>query len=336
MVKYMVKRLLLGILVLLGTSILIFFIARVVPGDVANIALGSRATEAAKEALREELYLNDTLLVQYVKWLGDVLHGDFGNSFITKRAIATDVSQFFPATAELVLMSGVFIVMGSFSLGILAGRHKNTWIDGIIRVLSYIGIAIPAFVMAILLLLVFSYAFPFVPILGRLSQNMMPPSNITGLYVIDGLLTGNFAVAGNAFVHLLLPSLALAIGPIVQEARVLRSSLVDNSSKEYMAVSTGHGLPRNVLINKYLLKPSAASMITVMGMDFASLLGNAFLVERIFNWPGLSRYGINAMLNKDLNAICAVVLVIAVTFFIVNLIVDLILSALDPRMRIGG
>jgi len=336
MLRYIGKRLLLGILVLFGTSILIFFIARVVPGDVANIALGSRATDAAKEAFREELYLNDILPVQYIKWLGDILHGDFGNSFITKRAIATDVKQFFPATAELVLMSGMFIVIGAFSLGILAGRHKNTWIDGLIRVLSYVGIAIPAFVMAILLLILSSRFFPSIPVLGRLSTSITPPTNITGLYIIDGLITGNFVAAGNAFVHLLLPSLALAIGPIVQEGRVLRSSLVDNSSKEYMAVSTGHGLPTNVLINKYLLKPSAAAMITVMGMDFASLLGNAFLVERIFNWPGLSRYGINAMLNKDLNAICAVVLVIAVTFFMVNLIVDLVLSKLDPRMRIGG
>ena len=336
MIKYMIKRIVLGIFVLLGTSILIFLIARVVPGDVANIALGSRATEAAKEALREELYLNDALPVQYIKWLGDIIHGDLGNSFITKRAIASDIKQFFPATAELVLMSGVFIVIGAFILGILAGKHKNTWVDGLVRVMSYIGIAIPSFVMAILLLLLFSYAFPSAPVLGRLSPNLTPPTNLTGFYIIDGLLTGNFAAAGNAFIHLLLPSLALAIGPIVQEARVLRSSLVDNSSKEYMSVSTGHGLPPNVLINKYLLKPSAASMITVMGMDFASLLGNAFLVERIFNWPGLSRYGINAMLNKDLNAICAVVLVIAVTFFVVNLIVDLVLSKLDPRMRIGG
>ncbi len=332
----MIKRLFLGILVLFGTSILIFFIARVVPGDVANIALGSRATEAAKEALRQELYLNDTLPVQYIKWLGDVLRGNFGNSFITKRPIVTDIKQFFPATAELVIMSGIFIIIGSFALGILAGKHKNTWVDGLIRIMSYVGIAIPAFVMAILLLLLFGHIFPSVPVVGRLSLDVTSPPNVTGFYIIDGLITGQFAVAGNAFLHLLLPAFALSIGPIVQEARVLRSSLVDNSSKEYMTVSTGHGLPRNVLINKYLLKPSSASMITVMGMDFASLLGNAFLVEKIYNWPGLSRYGINAMLNKDLNAICAVVLIIAITFFIVNMIVDLALSALDPRMRIGG
>ncbi len=334
--KFIAKRLLLGVLVLLGTSILIFIIARVVPGDVASIALGSRASESAKEALREELYLNDPLPVQYIKWLGDALHGDFGDSFITKRAVSADVQQFLPATLELVLVSGVFIVIGTFVLGLLAARYKNTWVDGLIRILSYIGIALPAFVVGVLLLLLFGYKFQVLPVLGRLSTGVEAPPTITGLYIIDGILTGHFSVAWDAFLHVLLPALALAVGPIVQDARVLRSSLVDNSSREYMAVSTGYGLPGGLLTRKYLLKPSATSAITVMGMDFSSLLGNAFLVEQIFNWPGLSRYGINAMLNKDLNAICAVVLIIGITYFLVNLLVDLIIAGLDPRMRIGG
>lgn len=336
MIKYIIKRLLMGILVLFGTSILIFTIARVVPGDVATIALGSRATEEAKEALRQEMNLYDPLPVQYVKWLGNAVQGDFGNSFITKRAVSLDIAQFLPATLELVIVAGIFMVIGTFVLGLLAGKYKNTWIDGLIRVLSYIGVALPAFVVGILLLLFFGYKLQAIPVLGRLSSSLTPPETITGFYILDGILTGQFAVAWDAFLHLLLPALSLSIGPIVQDARILRSSLVDNSAKEYMAVSTGHGLPPNLLIRKYLLKPSATSAITTMGMDFASLLGNAFLVEKIFNWPGISRYGINAMLSKDLNAICAVVLIIGITFFVVNMVVDLIVAALDPRMRKGG
>lgn len=336
MLKYITKRLLMGILVLFGTSILIFTIARVVPGDVATLALGSRATEAAKEALRQEMNLYDPLPVQYLKWLTSALQGDFGNSFITKRPVSMDVIQFLPATLELVIVSGIFMTIGTFVLGLLAGKYKNTWVDGLIRVLSYIGVALPAFVVGILLLLVFGYKFQIIPVLGRLSSSLAAPERITGFYIIDGLLTGRPDISWDAFLHLLLPALALAVGPFVQDARILRSSLVDNSAKEYMSVSTGHGLPPNLLIRKYLLKPSATSAITTMGMDFASLLGNAFLVEQIFNWPGISRYGINAMLFKDLNAICAVVLIIGITFFIVNLIVDLIVAALDPRMRKGG
>lgn len=334
MLKFIGKRLLLGIFVLLGTSIMIFTIARVVPGDVATIALGSRATVEARQALEAELYLNDPFPVQYVKWLGDVLQGDFGNSFITKREVMDDIKQFLPATAELAIFAGIFMTIGTFGLGILAGKHKNSWIDGLTRILSYIGIALPAFVVGILLLLLFGYEFQVIPVLGRLSTGIEVPTHITGFYVLDSLLTGNFKVAWDAFLHILLPAFALALGPLVQDARVLRSSLVDNAGKEYMAVSTGYGLPPNLLIRKYLLKPSATSAVTVMGLDFSALLGQAFLVEKIFNWPGLSRYGINAMLNKDLNAICAVVLVIGLTFFLVNLIVDLIIAGLDPRMRL--
>ncbi|MCL2392169.1 MAG: ABC transporter permease [Oscillospiraceae bacterium] len=335
MLRFIGKRLMMGVLVLIGTSMLIFVIARVVPGDVAMIALGARATESAREALREELHLNDPLPVQYVIWLGNVLQGDFGNSFITRRPVADDVRQFFPATLELVFMSGVFIVLGAFSLGMLAGKYKNTWVDGLIRVLSYVGIAFPAFVVGIVLLLIFGHNFQIMPILGRISPGVAPPTHITGFFVLDGILTGNFAAAGNAFLHLLLPSFALALGPLVQSARILRSSLVDNSNKEYMSVSTAAGLPPSLLTRKYLLKPSAGPTITVMGLDFSALLGQAFLVERIFNWPGLSRYGINAMLNKDLNAISAVVLIIGITFFLVNFIVDIIIVFIDPRMRIG-
>lgn len=336
MLKFIGKRLLQGIFVLLGTSILIFLIARVVPGDVATIALGSRATEAAKETLRQELYLNDPLPVQYAKWLGDALQGDLGDSFISKRPVSADVVQFFPATLELILVSGVFIFLGTFGLGLLAGRYKNTWVDGLIRILSYIGIALPAFVVGILLILLFGYELPVIPVLGRLSLELNPPAHISGLFVLDGLLTGNFKVAWDAFLHLLLPAFALALGPLVQDARVLRSSLVDNSSKEHISVSTSYGLPSRLLTGKYLLKPSATSAVTVMGLDFSALLGQAFLVEKIFNWPGLSRYGINAMLYKDLNAICAVVLIIGIIYFFVNLLVDLIVAALDPRIRLGG
>lgn len=334
--KFVAKRLLLGVLVLLGTSILIFTIARVVPGDITTLALGSHATDAAREALREELNLHDPLPVQYVKWLGDALKGDFGESFITKRAVLDDVRQYLPATAELVLVAGMILIIGTFSLGLLSARHKDKLLDSIIRVLSYIGIAIPSFVVGILLLLVFGYEIPVLPVLGRLSTGVAEPVHITGLYILDGVLTGDFVAAGDAFLHLILPAFALALGPMVQDARVLRSSLIDNSSKEYMGVSKAFGIPSGVLIRKYLLKPSSTSAITTMGLDLSALLGQAFLVEKVFNWPGLSRYCMNAMLNKDLNAICACVMIIGIIYFAMNLIVDLIVAGLDPRMRQGG
>lgn len=335
--KHIFKRLLLSILVIIGVSILIFFISRIIPGDPARLALGPRATPEAVANLRKEMNLDESLPKQYILWLRDVLNRDFGRSLTSKRPVAMDVKQFLPATIELMIVSALFMVFFAFLLGILSAKYKNTIFDGIIRILTYIGIALPAFVVATLLLLLFGFVWEgVIPVLGRLSPGVTAPKHITGLYVFDSLITGKFSTAWDAFLHLLLPAIALSLGGMVQNARLLRSSLIDNTNREYITVSRSFGLPSNLIMRKYLLKPSSVSVITVMGMDVASLFGNAFLVENIFNWPGLSRYGINSMLSKDLNSVVAVVLIIGIIFLIINFIVDLIAAALDPRIRLGG
>lgn len=336
MSRYIVKRLLTSILVIFGLSILIFVISRIIPGDPARLALGSKATVEAVEALRQEMNLDEPLHKQYAIWLKNVFQGDFGRSLISKRPVAMDVKQFLPATLELILFSGVILIIFTFVLGLISVKHKDKLADGLIRVFSYFGIALPSFVVAVLLLLLFGFIWPVLPVLGRLSPGMNAPPHITGMYIIDGILTGNFSTALDALKHVLLPAIALALGPIFQDARILRSSLIDNTEKEYITVSKSYGLPKGLLMRKYLLKPSSIPVVTVMGLDFASMFGNAFLVEKIFNWPGLSRYGINSMLNKDLNSIVAVIVIIGVIFLIVNFAVDLISAFLDPRIRLGS
>ena len=335
MVRYVLKRLLQGIFVLFGVSIMIFVLSRVVPGDPGRLALGPRATQEAVDELNHQLYMDKPLPVQYACWIRDIFKGDLGISIVTKRSVSQDVAQFLPATLELVLVAGVFMVCGALLLGTLAARFKDSFVDGLVRVMSYTGIALPSFVVSILFMLLFGHVWPVIPVLGRLSGGVTPPADITGLYILDGLLTGRPAVAWNAFLHLILPALALAFGGMFLDARLLRNALTENAVKEYMQVSKSYGLPRRKLMNKYLMKSSSASVVTVMGMDFAVLVGNAFLVEKVFNWPGVSRYGMNAMLNKDLNAICAVVMIIGIVFLIVNLIVDLIIAAIDPRIRLS-
>lgn len=224
--------------------------------------------------------------------------------------------------------------MFSLIFGLLAARFKNTWVDGVIRVMAYIGVAVPSFVWSVLFLLFFGFVWKVIPVLGRLSPGVMPPRHITGLYVLDGLLTGNIKASGNAFAHLFLPALALSIAPIFQEARILRSSIIDTSSKEYIKVSEGYGQPKYRVMGKYLLKPSFPPVLNVMGLDMASLLGNAFLAEIIFNLPGISRYSVDVMITKDLNAISAVILMIGILFLVVNLVVDLVCAMLDPRIRL--
>lgn len=336
MLKYIIKRLFQGIFVVIGISILIFIISRVVPGDPARMALGPRAPQFAVDELRKEMNLDKPLPVQYYYWFKGVIKGDFGKSLNTKRPVITDVKEFLPATLELALLSGFLFIIFATIIGLLSAQYRDTWVDGLTRILSYVGIAIPAFVVAVLLLLIFGYLWPVIPTLGRLSSNITPPPTITGLITVDSIITGNFAAFFDALKHLILPATALAIGPLFQEARILRSALIDNINKEYISVVTGYGLPKGVIMRKHLLKPSFIPVVSVMGLDFASLMGNAFLVERIFNWPGLSRYGINAMLNKDLNAISAVIIIYGVIFLIVNIIVDLIIAWLDPRIRLGG
>ncbi|MGC8679191.1 MAG: ABC transporter permease, partial [Fervidicoccaceae archaeon] len=181
--------------------------------------------------------------------------------------------------------------------------------------------------------LIFSYYLNMLPAYGRLSDNISPPPTITGLITIDSLITGNFSAFFDALKHLLLPSFALALGMIGQEARITRSSILENSKKEFIVNMESHGISERKIMFKYLLKPSLIPTISVFGLDIAGTLANAFLVETIFNWPGFSKYGVNVMLRKDLNGIVGVVMMVGLTFAVINLIVDLVVAYLDPRIR---
>lgn len=330
---YLSKRVVFSIISLFGLSILVFLIARVLPGNPARLALGPNASQAAVNQLIAELHLNAPLPVQYWYWISGIFTGNWGLSLFTHRNVLVDVEQFLPSTLELLLTAAIMDLVISIPLGLIAGRKENTYVDTIVRVVSYVGIAIPSFVVAILLQLSFGYGLHLFPIIGQLSPTVAPPKHITGLYVIDGLLTGDFTAVGNALWHLMLPGFALALGPIAQEARILRSSVVENQNSDFTLAETVRGFPERTITLRYLLKPSLIPMITVYALDVSSMIANAFLIELIFNWPGFSRYGLNAMLSKDLNAIVAVVMVAGVLFVIANTIVDLTVGYLDPRIR---
>jgi len=332
----LLKRIGLSIFVLFGLSILIFVIARVVPGDPARLALGPRAPEWAVQNLRLEMHLDKPLYAQYALWLEGIVHGDLGKSLVTRRPVTNDIREFLPATLEIVLLAAVVMAIGGITLGVLSAKYSNSWFDGIMRIVSYLGIVTPAFVWAIIFMLIFGYVFPLFPTTGRLSPGFAPPPEITGMYTLDSLLTGNLASAWDAFLHLVLPAIALAMGGLAQAARITRSSMTDNMSKDYIAAATAYGLPPGRILIKYLLKPSLIPTVSVMALDIAALFGNAFLVELIFNYPGLSRYGIEAMLNKDLNAICAVIMVLGVVFITMNILIDVLVSYLDPRISLVG
>ena len=335
LLSFLGRRAVHSIFVLFGLSIVIFVISRIIPGDPARMAVGARAPQWVVDNLREQMHLDEPLYAQYYYWLTDALQGDFGISLVTRRPVADDIREFFPATLELALFAGVIMGTGGILLGTLSARHKDKWADNVVRVISYLGVVTPSFVFAILFLLLFGMALEWMPTMGRLSLDIPRPPRVTGLMTVDSLLAGNPRAFFDSIWHLILPALALAMGGLAQEARITRSTMSDNLSKDYVASGRSLGIPESVMMRSFLLKPSLIPTISILGLDFAATMGNAFLVEMIFIWPGLSRYGINAMLRKDLNAIAAVILVLGVVFILVNIIVDLVVVRLDPRIRLA-
>ena len=220
-------------------------------------------------------------------------------------------------------------------LGTISGWYRNTWIDNLFRVISYLGVVTPSYVFAIFFVLIFSYYLDILPTIGRLSAEITPPPYITGLITIDALITGNFEVYIDAVKHLILPATSLMSGAMSQTARVIRSSIIDNLQKDYIFAERSYGLPERLIMFKYLLKPSFIPGISLAGLSLANLMGHAFLIEMIFNWPGLSRYGMQAMLRQDLNSTIAITLIYATLFISFNIIVDIIVNALDPRIELG-
>lgn len=321
---------------MLGLSIVIFVIARIMPGDPARMAVGGRAPQWVVDRLRDQMHLNDPLAVQYGYWLADAVHGDFGLSLVTQRPVTSDIVEFFPASLELVLCSGLLSAIGGIGLGTLSARYKDTWGDNVVRMFSYFGIVTPSFVFAILFVLLFGWVLKWFPIIGRLSEQVKVPPAITGLITVDSLLAGQPGTFVDALKHLVLPALALAMGSIAQEARITRSTMADNMGKDYIASARALGIPERTVFGRFLLKPSLIPTVSILGLDIASTFSIAFLVELIFNWPGLARYGLQAMLHKDLNAISAVILVLGAVFVVVNIVVDLVVAQLDPRIRLGA
>jgi peptide/nickel transport system permease protein len=330
--KYIAYRLISSIFVLFGLSLLIFSLSRIVPGDPARLALGPMAPQWAVDKLRSELHLDKPIYMQYYHWVVNVLHGNLGKSLVTRRQVVNDIFEFFPATFELVIFSILISSTFAILLGVTSGRYANSWWDNLVRVTSYIGIAIPSFVWAILSVFIFGYILRWFPTLGRLSSGVIAPPKVTGFLMLDSLITGRLSVFTDAFYHMILPGSALVISRLSQEARITRASVVENLNKDYIMAARSFGIPERTVTLKHLLKPSLIPTVAVMGMDIAGSMGGSFIIETIFNWPGIGRYGMSAMLSNDINAIVGVVMLIGVFFAFMNILVDLITAYLDPRI----
>lgn len=332
--QYFLRRIFISIIVFFGVSIVIFCLARLIPGDPARIALGPFATKEMVEQLRETLHLNDSIFIQYKIFIQQLFQGDLGLSTYTKRPVLTDVISYFPATFELVLMSGTLMILIGMPLGILSGKFKNTFVDHIARIISLLGVVTPSFLWAIILMLLFAFWMPILPVSERMNEMLDPPKLVTGLLLVDSLIEGNFLVFKDAFLHLILPGLAIAMPAIGNVARLTRTNLSDVYEKQYIEFAKSYSFSEYKIATKYALKPASIPTVTIIGLDFAFMLGNAFLVETVFVWPGIAKYGVEVILAKDLNGIIATALIITTFFLIINMLVDFFVLLLNPRITI--
>src|SRR5690606_1140915 len=253
--SFILQRLIQSVVVLLGLSLLIFVLVRVAPGDPVRAALGRRVPPDVVDRMRAEMMLDEPYHIQYIHWITRTLQGDFGNSLMTRRPVAEDIKQFLPATMELALFAGVFMAAFGILLGAASAYRRNSWLDNAIRVLAYTGVVTPAFVFAVLFLLLFGYYWHVFPTAGRLAQDMVAPPTITGMVTVDSLLTGNWRAFVDGLKHLVLPAVALSMAGLSQQARITRASLVDNLQKDFVLAHRTYGLSDRSIMLKYALKP---------------------------------------------------------------------------------
>lgn len=333
---FLLRRLLWSLLVLVGLSVVIFLIARVVPGDPARMALGPTATQEQVADLRHKLGLDRPLVTQYALFVAALSRGDLGRSLLTERAVTDDIRGSFAATFELVLATIFLALAVGLPLGIVAARWKDRWPDTLSRLVAILGAVTPTFFLALLLQLLAGYVLHVLPTTGRLSTSDTFHATISGLVTVDSLLQGRFAVTLDALRHLLLPATALAAATMGQMARLTRASMLEVMGQDYIEAARAFGIPDWLRVLKYTLRPSFVAPLTILGLEFASMIGNAFVVELVFSWPGMAAYGIRTILQKDLNAVMGVVMVSGAFFVGVNLVIDVLVGLVDPRIRIRG
>ena len=332
MKKYILKRLLLLIPVLIGVSILIFVIVRLTPGDPARILAGEHATEEYVQATRERWGLDKPMYVQYYIWFKSLLRGDLGRSITTHSPVVEEIFNRFPATLELSLFAMFLAIVIGILAGIISAIRQYHFFDYFSMTVALFGISMPVFWLGLMLMFVFGLWLDILPISGRINV-MIPLQNITGLYVLDSILTLNFQALGSSLLHLILPSIALGTIPMAMIARITRSSMLEIIRQDSIRTERAKGLPERMVIFKHALKNALIPIITVIGMEFGLLLGGAILTETVFAWPGLGRYTVDAVYARDYPAIQGSVLFIAFIFVVVNLITDVLYAYINPRIR---
>ncbi len=334
MLKYIVKRLLMLIPVLLGVSVIVFFLLRVCAPDPAPVVLGQHATEQSMNEWREANGLNDPVLVQYFNFIKGAIRGDFGTSYYTGNSVLDEIAARFPATLEIAVFAIILASVLGIAIGVVAAVKKNSIVDNASMVLSLIGVSVPIFWLGILFIILFVKILGWLPASGRISP-MLRPDTVTGLYLVDTLIAGDMAAFKDALWHIILPGCTLALYTLAIISRMTRSSMLDTLNQDYIRTARSKGLKERRVITHHALRNALMPIVTVIGLQFGSLLGGAVLTETVFAWPGIGSYTVECITKSDFPVIQAVVMIIATIFVVMNLIVDIIYAFLDPRIKYG-
>ncbi len=357
MLQFTIRRLLLIVPVLIGILLVTFVIARAIPADPCIAMMGEKATQAQCAQFRERFGLNDNIMVQFGRYIQQVLQGNFGDSIQYHRPVLDYISERLPMTFELTLGAMLFSTIVGILLGLISALRRNTIIDTLTMVLANIGVSMPVFWLGLMLAYVFSLVFKgtplFIPPSGRLTPGLsLTPlatvwnlQDLTGIskfavnfmsnsVVLNSILTGNFAVLKDALWHLILPSFAVGTIPMATIARMTRSSLLDVLGQDYIRTARAKGLVKTRVITKHALRNALIPIVTVIGLETGALLSGAVLTETVFTLPGMGTALVNAILSRDYPVVQGFVVFIAVIFVLANLIVDLSYAYLDPRIRL--
>lgn len=332
MLSYIGRRLLQLIPVLIGMTFIVFMIIRAIPGNPAQVILGQQATKEAVEALTVKLGLDKPWYVQYFHYIGDLLKGDLGESMRTNAAVAEEIVPYLAATFELALFAIIVAIIVGVNAGIVSAWFQNSWFDYIAMIVALIGVSMPIFWLGLMGQWVFSLELGILPTTGR-APVRDPVESITHLYVLDTILAGRYDQLLQVLRHMVLPGLALATIPMAIIARMTRSSMLEVMRSDYIRTARAKGQKMFWVVYKHALKNAVIPVLTVIGLQMGMLLGGAILTETIFAWPGVGRYIYDAIGYRDYPVIQSGILIIAFFFVMINLLIDVLYSVIDPRIK---
>jgi peptide/nickel transport system permease protein len=337
MLRNLSRRLMTVVPTLIGVVIVTFLLTRVLPGDPAVYFAGPAATPDSIAEIRKTLGLDRPLPEQFVRYVGDLVQGNLGNSLATGQPVVAEIKSRLPASAELTLF-GLIISMGiAIPLGILAAVKQGSWIDHTCRVVATAGVSLPVFFTGLLLVYVFYFLLGWSPApLGRLDVFYTAPPQVTGFYLIDSLLAGEFETFRAALSQLILPGATLAIFSLAPIARMTRASMLAVLASDFVRTARASGLSSYTVIVTYAFRNAMLPVVTTLGMVFSFLLGANVLVEKVFAWPGIGSFAVEALIASDFAPVQGFVLTMAVMYVALNLLIDMLYGVIDPRVRLEG